>query len=98
MAVWMVSMNAAGPLDGGRYAGLNDAVAPVGRPDAVSWIGLESAPLTGLTANAKVAAFPAGMVTEVCPVATSAKSAANVGPTITMAGADDEESRLALPA
>ncbi len=61
--VRIVSVKAVGAADGGRYAGLNDAVAPVGRPPALSRIGLESAPLIGLALNENVAALPAGTAT-----------------------------------
>ena len=56
---WFLTILAAGVLAGGRNAGLNVAVAPDGRPETVSRIELESAPLIGLKAKENCAGLPA---------------------------------------
>ena len=54
----MVRVKALLLAPGGRYAGLNEAVASLGSPVAASAMGLESGSPCMATENAKLAALP----------------------------------------
>src|SRR5579871_2513759 len=64
LAVWIVSVEVAVPAPGVKEAGLKVAVAPGGKPVAVSVTGVLKAPPAPLTLMVKVAAWPSTTVAD----------------------------------
>jgi hypothetical protein len=93
----MVRLKLIEPEGGGITAGLKLATDPGGAPETASSIGLVSAAPVSVIANPKLAALPAGTVTDAGAEAASVKSAAAGLPMVTISGGDVDGSSAALP-